>query len=591
MAREIHYKKNLKIYWELVKEYKLLVFLTFAIIILMQAITLVIPFIFKQLVDKGGLFVNGTITNSAFVEILFVLLLAYGLSVLIYSLCEWFRISILIKLDSNLKQSLKNRFFNHLIGLSHDFHASNKTGTLISRMVRGGSSIESLTDTLTFQFLPLIFQYFLVSAALFVVDWRLPLIVTGLIITFLLINFYLLTIAAKIRLIRNEAEDKERANIADTFTNIDSIKYFGKELKIKKRFKGLTENTRKSEVKSWAYHKVKDTLNFLVTSIFSLFIILIPIFGVINGTMSLGTLVFVWSAFRQLLGPLHGFTWGMRNFYRAMTDLEQLFRYEDVENEIKDTPNAKILKIKQGRVEFKNVNFSYDKNRKILEKFNLKIGKNQKIAFVGLSGAGKSTIVKLLYRFYDPDFGQVLIDGIDIKEFKQESVRSEMSIVPQEAILFDDTIYNNIAFSKTNASEEEVWKAIKFAQLDEFINGLPKKGNTIVGERGVKLSGGEKQRVSIARAILADKKILVLDEATSAMDSETEFFIQNALTKLMKNRTTIIIAHRLSTIMHADKIVVIDKGKIKETGTHKELIKTSKIYKKLWTIQKGGYIK
>ena len=208
-----------------------------------------------------------------------------------------------------------------------------------------------------------------------------------------------------------------------------------------------------------------------------------------------------------------------------------------------------------------------------------------------LSGSWKSNLIKLLYRFYDPDFGQVLIDGEDIKEFKQESVRSEMSIVPQEAILFDDNIYNNIAFSKPNATREEVWKAISFAQLEDFINGLPDKEKTIVGERGIKLSGGEKQRVSIARAILADKKILVLDEATSAMDSETEFFIQGALKKLMKNRTTIIIAHRLSTIMFADQIVVLHNGNIEEVGSHEELIKSSKIYKKLWTIQKGGYIK
>ncbi|MBU1104215.1 MAG: ATP-binding cassette domain-containing protein, partial [Nanoarchaeota archaeon] len=214
----------------------------------------------------------------------------------------------------------------------------------------------------------------------------------------------------------------------------------------------------------------------------------------------------------------------------------------------------------------------------------------ERVALVGYSGSGKTTLVKLLYRLYDVDKGKIFIDGKNIKEFKQESLRGELSIVPQECILFDDTIYNNILFSKPSATREEVFKAIKFSQLDKFIRGLPKKEKTIVGERGVKLSGGEKQRVSIARAILADKKILLLDEATSSLDSKTEWEIQSALKKLMQGRTSIIIAHRLSTIMHADKIVVMEKGKVVQLGKHRDLIDEHGVYKELWNLQKGGYI-
>jgi len=236
------------------------------------------------------------------------------------------------------------------------------------------------------------------------------------------------------------------------------------------------------------------------------------------------------------------------------------------------------------------MDFKYHK-RKIFNKFNLKIPANKKVAFVGHSGCGKTTLVKLLYRFYDIENGQILIDNKDIRDVKQESLREEMSMVPQEAVLFDDTIYNNVAFSNPKASKQEVLRAMRFAQLDKVVKDFPDKEKTIVGERGVKLSGGEKQRVSIARAILANKKILVLDEATSSLDSETEHEIQRDLEKLMQGRTSIIIAHRLSTIMHADMIIVLQKGKIVQTGTHRQLITKSGEYKKLWNLQKGGYIK
>ena len=273
-----------------------------------------------------------------------------------------------------------------------------------------------------------------------------------------------------------------------------------------------------------------------------------------------------------------------------MADFESLFQYGKIDREVQDLPHSKKLKVKKGEIEFKNLTFKYNK-RRIFKNFNLKIEKNTKTAIVGHSGSGKSTLVKLLYRLYNLNGGQILIDGRDSRDYKQESLRSELSIVPQECVLFDDTIYNNIKFSKPTAKRKEVRRAIKFSQLDKIINTFPYKEKTIVGERGVKLSGGEKQRVSIARALLANKKILVLDEATSALDSETEHEIQKDLKKLMQGRTSIIIAHRLSTIMTADKIIVLEKGKIVQEGKHKQLIRRKGVYKKLWNLQKGGYIK
>ena len=279
----------------------------------------------------------------------------------------------------------------------------------------------------------------------------------------------------------------------------------------------------------------------------------------------------------------------LRGYNRSIADFHDLFQYGKVENDIKDKPNAEKLEIKEGSIEFKKVSFRYHQNG-LFSNFNLKIPKNKKVALVGHSGSGKSTLVKLLYRLYDLEKGEIKIDNINIANIKQESLRSELSIVPQECILFDDTIYNNILFSNPKASKSDVMKAIKFAQLDKVIANFPKKENTIVGERGVKLSGGEKQRVSIARAILANKKILVLDEATSSLDSKTESEIQKDLQTLMQGRTSLIIAHRLSTIMNADTIVVLDKGRIVQQGTHNQLINKPGTYRELWNLQKGGYL-
>ncbi|MBS3083469.1 ATP-binding cassette domain-containing protein, partial [Candidatus Pacearchaeota archaeon] len=290
-----------------------------------------------------------------------------------------------------------------------------------------------------------------------------------------------------------------------------------------------------------------------------------------------------------LMESVRNFMQGLRGYHRSIADFHDLFQYGKIENEVKDIPNAQNIQIKHGVIEFNNVSFKYNQNE-LFKNFNLKVDQNQKVALVGHSGSGKSTLVKLIYRLYDLDKGEIIIDGKNIKDIKQKSLRSELSIVPQECVLFDDTIYKNISFSNPKATRREVLQAIKFAQLDKTISKFPYKEDTIVGERGVKLSGGEKQRVSIARAILANKKILLLDEATSSLDSKTESEIQKDLQKLMQGRTSVIIAHRLSTIMSADLIIVLDKGKIAQQGTHNQLISKPGIYRELWGLQKGGYL-
>ncbi len=588
--KDVDYKYNLKTYFQLLKNYKYLFIVLLLIILVLEAASFVDKFLFKLIIDDGTEFIKGSLQSSDFIRTLIAVAYVFIAAIFVKFLGKWMQLNLINKLDSGLILDLKKRFFNHIITLSHNFHITHKTGSLISRLIRGGGAVERVTDVILFNIAPLIFQLIISGISLIYFDWvsAVVILLTGILFVFYSLFIQNLQKNSNIKAI--EQEDFEKANISDIFTNVDSIKYFGKEEAIKKKFSDITSNTRNAFLNYWGYYRWLDSGQNLMLGIGTFFLVYFPLVKFLNFELSLGTLSFIYAIYGTLVMHLFGFVHSIREYYRSMADFDALFKYGKIENEIKDKSDAKNLEIKEGRVEFRNMSFSY-KKRNIFNNFNLVINENEKVALVGHSGSGKTTLIKLLYRFYDVDKGKILIDGKDIKDFKQESLRSELSIVPQECVLFDDTVYNNISFSNPKASRTLVIQAMKFAQLDKIVKIFQKKENTIVGERGVKLSGGEKQRVSIARAILADKKILVLDEATSSLDSETEHEIQKDLHKLMEGRTSIIIAHRLSTIMHADEIVVMDKGKIVQIGKHSDLIKQKGLYKRLWNLQKGGYIK
>ena len=590
LMKEIDFKYNLKEYWSFTKNYRFQFSILIVMVFLLSLAYVADKYIFKVLIDRGTEFANGTLAKVAFVEILTVLIVIFFIVIAIRATLKWIQHAILMVISSKMMMDLRKKYFNHIIHLSHDFHSSHKTGSLISRVIRGAGSLERMNDVIVFNIIPLFSSMIIVIASLlyFSIIPAIVLFITS--ITFIGYSIFLQEKSKPYGAYANKKEDIEKGQISDYLTNIDSIKYFGKEDSIKKKFAKISETTRLSFKEFWKFFKYLDAGQSLILGVGVFFLIYFPMVSFLNGEISLGTIVFIYTIYGNVVMPLFGFVHGIRGYYRSMIDFQDLFQYGKIENEIKDKPNAPDLKINQGDIEFKDMGFKYGK-RKIFDKFNLKIPANKKVAFVGHSGCGKTTLVKLLYRFYDIEKGGILIDNKDIREFRQESLRQEMSMVPQEAVLFDDTIYNNVAFSNPKATKQEVMKAMKFAQLDKIIQEFPLKEKTIVGERGVKLSGGEKQRVSIARAILANKKILVLDEATSSLDSETEYEIQRDLKKLMQGRTSIIIAHRLSTIMHADIIVVLQKGKIVQIGKHNELIKQPGEYKKLWNLQKGGYIK
>ncbi|MFA5888155.1 MAG: ABC transporter ATP-binding protein [Candidatus Nanoarchaeia archaeon] len=589
-GEKIDFRFNLKEYARLMKKYKWKIALMLVFSFIIEASYLADKYLFKIITDKGVLFAGKELLANAFIQILVMVAAAYIIIALTRAVSKWIFIHLINTIENSAITDLKRHYFNHIIQLSHSFHSTHRTGSLISRLTRGGSAMERMTDILGFNVTSLIFNLSMVVGSIAFFDGISAIIVFLTVIAFILYSYINQQASQKYNLEANKMEDIEKGNITDIFMNIDSIKYFGKEEMIKSRFERLTENTRIAFLRAWQMFRWFDAVQSLILATGIFLLLYFSLTKFIAGGLTLGTLVFIYTAFTNLAGPLYGFVHGMRGFYRSMADFQSLFQYSKIESEIKDKPNAKECHIKEGEIEFRSACFSYG-TRKIFRCFTLKAPKNKKTALVGHSGSGKSTLIKMLYRLYDVNEGAILIDGKDIRDFKQESLRAEMSIVPQECILFDDTIYHNIKFSKPHASHEEVLKAIRFAQLDKFIAALPLKENTIVGERGVKLSGGEKQRVSIARALLANKKILVLDEATSSLDSETEMQIQAALAKLMEGRTTIIIAHRLSTIMKADKIVVLRKGEIVQMGHHNELIRKKGEYKKLWNLQKGGYIR
>ncbi|HOW36870.1 MAG TPA: ABC transporter ATP-binding protein [Candidatus Pacearchaeota archaeon] len=587
--KKIEVKYNLSKYWEIVKKYKWQVAFLLFVISLGELVKIAEKFLFKAVVDYGTDFSSGKILVENFKVILLTIGGIFILTHTIRTICSWWAQRLIARTEADTISDLKLKYFNHIISLSHGFFTTHKTGSLISRLTRGANAMERLSDVFIFNVIPLLIQFVLTFASIVYFDSLSATITVITVILFVAWSVFIQKKQEPIYVFANKAEDAEKGNISDIFTNVESVKYFGKENFIKKKFNRLVDTTREALFKTWDFYKIMETGQVAILGLGTLFLMFFSLRKLIAGEITLGSVSFIYTAFIGLTGPLFGFVYGIRGFYRSMADFQELFAYGKITQEVKDAPNASECKIQKGEIEFDNLTFDYG-SRKIFKNFYLNIKENQRVALVGHSGSGKTTLVKLLYRFYDVNKGGIKIDGRDIREFKQESLRNEMAIVPQECVLFDDTIYNNILFSNPKASRKEVLKAIKLAQLDKTIANFPNKEETIVGERGVKLSGGEKQRVSIARALLANKKILVLDEATSALDSETEFEIQKSLKKLMEGRTTIVIAHRLSTIMAADKIVVMRNGKIEQIGKHSELISQSGEYKHLWELQKGGYL-
>ncbi len=482
---------------------------------------------------------------------------------------------------------VRREIFDHVQDLDFAFHSSKSTGSLISAFKRGDAAFYNIYDTIHYRFVGVLVSLFTMLYFFQSLNFQITLVI---LVCFILITLSLRGLIinnVKKRAIFNDEEDSVSGIITDNLINFDTVKFFANEEWERNRLRKAFHPWLKA---LWDYttsFRLIDITMFTILNVTIFLVLLISIRDAVNGSLSIPNFVLVTGFVGVFFPRLWDMVWGFREIAKNYSDIEKYFSLLDQKVKVADPISPLEIKKVKGEIEFKDVFFTYKgRVKNALEKVNLKVGRGESVALVGKSGSGKTTMVRLLMRFYDPQSGSINLDGVNIKDMTKSNLRSFIGLVPQEPILFNNTIAYNIGYAKPNASLAEIKRAASLANIDEFIESLPKKYKTEVGERGVKLSGGQKQRLAIARVILADPEIIIFDEATSHLDSESERLIQEAFWKTAKDKTTIIIAHRLSTIIRADRIIVMEHGKIQEEGTHSELLKINDgIYKHLWNLQ------
>ena len=485
------------------------------------------------------------------------------------------------------QRAVATETFAHMHRLSLRYHLEKRTGRLTRIIERGVKSIEFLFRFLLFNIGPTFLQLMIVAIAFTVAfDWRFAAIAVVIVVTY--VGFTVITTEWRLKFRRemNRQDNEAAGKAVDSLLNYETVKYFSAEDFETKRYDGAMAGYMKAAIRSRTSLSTVNIGQSLLMSLGLIGVILLSANAVLSDDMKLGDITAVTLVMSQLYRPLNILGFAYREIKQALTDLENMFSLMDRKPEIEDKADAKPIASGAGRVEFSNVDFHYEADRPILKDVSFTIEPGQTVAIVGPTGAGKSTLSRILFRFYDISSGQVLVDGEDIQAVTQDSLRRILGIVPQDTVLFNDTLGYNIGYADPTASQAEIEAVARDAQIHDFIMSLPKAYDTIVGERGLKLSGGEKQRVAIARALLKNPTILILDEATSALDSTTEGEIQQALDRIASERTTLVIAHRLSTIVNADQILVMEDGRIKERGRHEDLLKTKTLYAQLWAQQK-----
>ena len=516
------------------------------------------------------------------------LTVAYGMARIATNGFQQIRDALFAKVAQSALRRLALETFEHIHRLSMRYHITRKTGGLSRIIERGVKGVEFLLRYLVFSTGPLVLELVLIGAAIFwkLQDWRYVGIILATIAVYVWFTFAITEWRVKLRRKMNEQDTDANQKAIDSLLNFETVKYFGAAGREAARYDEAMAGYEAAALKtSYSLAFLNFGQAVLITAGL-VAVMLLAAIGVQAGELTVGDFVLVNAYMIQITMPLNFLGTVYREIRQALVDMRQMFDLLDEPPEVQDSQNASRLRITKGRVQFEAVSFSYDPERPILEDVKIDIPAGQTIAIVGPSGSGKSTIGRLLFRFYDVTGGAVVIDGQDLRDVTQDSLHQAIGVVPQDTVLFNDTIYYNIAYGLANATRNEVIEAAMDAQIHEFIMSLPNTYDTLVGERGLKLSGGEKQRVGIARTLLKDPPILLLDEATSALDSETEHEIQEALERAAQGRTVITIAHRLSTVQNADRILVLEKGTVVEAGTHSELLSKNGRYLDLWTLQR-----
>ena len=572
------------------RDLRIRVALAFVSLIIAKVITVATPIAYKGAVDQlsgqGG-DPSVTVSTTVLLATPIMLILAYGLGRIMMIIFNQIRDVLFVNVGQHAVRSLSNRAFSHTHKLSLSYHLERQTGGHARAIERGVDAVELIIRMGLLNSIPTLLEFGLVAGVLsWYIGWEFVAVVALTILIY--IWFTIRASEWRVSIIREltKADNEAGTKAVDSLLNYETVKYFGNEKLEQKRYDQSREQYEAAAIKT---HYSLGMLNAGQALIFTAGLTICMLIAgsrVAAGQFTIGDFVMINALLIQLYQPLHLMGTIYRAIRQSLVDLENLFGILNSKPEIVDITGAKSLKVDKGNISFESIDFSYDVERPIIKDVSFEVPAGKMVAIVGPSGAGKSTISRLLFRFYEPLGGAIKIDGQNIADVTQASLRKAIGVVPQDTVLFNDTIYYNIAYGDPDATRDEVIEAAKMSRIHDFILDLPKGYDSLVGERGLKLSGGEKQRVAIARTILKAPPILMLDEATSALDSYTEKEIQAALDEVAQNRTTLVIAHRLSTIIHADNIIVLEKGRIAEQGNHGELLKKDGLYAGLWARQR-----
>jgi ATP-binding cassette, subfamily B, heavy metal transporter len=570
---------------------KMRVVWSMVLLLIAKLATLSVPFTFKWAIDALTGANTAPVQSSNWMLWLIasplLMTLGYGgVRVLMALLTQW-RDGIFARVAMHAVRKLAYITFVHMHELSLRFHLERKTGGLTRILERGRSGIEVIVRMVILQLIPTVVEVTLMlGVLLWQFDWRYVLAIATMVGVYMYYTYIATEWRIEIRRKMNDSDTEANTKAIDSLLNYETVKYFGAEEREARRYDRSMARYEEASVRTYTSLAILNAGQAVIFTAGLATTMMMCVFGIRNGTHTVGDFVLINAMMIQLYVPLNFMGMVYREIKQAIIDIEKMFNVLQRDPEIKDMPGAKPLVVTSGNVRFEDVRFSYEADRPILKGLSFEVPAGKTVAIVGPSGAGKSTISRLLFRLYDVSSGKILVDGQDIKAVTQSSLRAAIGMVPQDTVLFNDTIRYNIRYGRWDASDAEVEEAARLAQIDAFIKSSPRGYETQVGERGLKLSGGEKQRVAIARTVLKAPPILVLDEATSALDSHTEHEIQGALERVAQNRTSLVIAHRLSTIVAADEIIVLDQGKIAERGTHAELLASGGLYASMWNRQR-----
>ncbi len=569
------------------RRYPLAAIITFSSVVLINTAQIAIPWYFKKFFDAAV--AAGPLSPEVGKTLLGILAV-----IALLSAARWLFHRIAgfanVYFEANVMRDLQETGFENLLGHSYRFFAGTFTGSLVRKVNRLSRAFEEITDQVVANLLPLVVTIIGTLIVLTNRNTLLGAILLGWVVSFLVAYYWIAVWKMRYDRVRAEKDSEATGALSDALTNAVTIKLFSNFDHEKTLYRNIMNELKRLRTLSWGIGEAADAIQGALMVGIEIFLLWAWIRLWQAGDVTIGDLVLLQSYLIFLFQRLWDFGRVIRRIYEGFADAAEMVEILNTPYGVKDRPAAEELRVQEGKIEFADVTFGFHQTRNVLENFTLAIAPGEKIALVGSSGAGKTTIAALLLRFHDVDGGKILIDGKNIAEVTQKSLRKAVALVPQDPILFHRTIKENIRYGRLDARDNEVIEAAKKAHCHEFISRLPYGYDTYVGERGVKLSGGERQRVAIARAILAASPILILDEATSSLDSEIESLIQDALKNLMKEKTSIVIAHRLSTIVQMDRIIVVDNGKIAEMGTHDELIRRDGIYKHLWSLQAERFV-